>query len=201
MSFENFAPFKGRNRITPYTLWPEFCCTRLFLTRRFAVADDSKKRFEEIIKDIQFGMFTSIDADGNLRSRPMTLQSVKLNERLWFFGSSSSPLAEDLVKNSSVNVTFACPKDSSYVSVSGQATISYDRQKIEELWKPIMKAWYPDGLADPKLCLIRLDMESVEYWDSPSSKVVQLIGIAKAIIQKKEASSGELGQHVNVPIR
>ena len=161
---------------------------------------DSIKRFEEIIKDIQFGMLTTTDADGFLQSRPMTLQPTQFDGDLWFFGSNTSPLADEISENSHVNISFACPKDASFVSVSGEASLSYNKQKIEELWSPIMKAWYPEGINDPKLCLIKVYVKSAEYWDSPSSKVIQLIGIAKAIIQKKEASS-ELGKHVNVPIQ
>ena len=44
-----------------------------------------------------------------------------------------------------VCVAYANPDDQIYVSVSGAAQISRDRQKIEELWNPAYKAWFPKG--------------------------------------------------------
>jgi pyridoxamine 5'-phosphate oxidase like protein len=56
-----------------------------------------------------------------------------------------------------------------------------DRQKIEELWNPIYKAWFPKGLEDPDLALLKVEVQEAEYWDTPSGKMVQLIGFVKAI--------------------
>src|SRR6476620_8533715 len=83
------------------------------------------------------------------------------------------------------------PDDNRYVSVFGRAEVSHDRAKMEELWNPIHKAWFPDGLADPNICLIRVRVEEAEYWDAPSSTLVQLAGFAKALVTGKEADYGE----------
>lgn len=66
-----------------------------------------------------------------------------------------------------------------------------DKARAKELWNPIYKAWFPDGLDDPNLALIRVDVDQAEYWDSPNSKVVQLAGFVKAIVTGQRAEGGE----------
>ena len=63
--------------------------------------------------------------------------------------------------------------------------------EIEKLWSPILKAWFPEGLEDPSLCLLKIPVEQAEYWDAPSSKIVQLFGMVKAIATGQEADYGE----------
>lgn len=149
---------------------------------------DDVARFSKILEDIQFAMLTTVSAkDGTLRSRPMTLQQAEFNGDLWFFAGRSSAPAEDLRENSQVNLAFADVKANSYMSVTGQGEVVLDAKKAEELWNPLLKAWFPKGLQDPELCLIKVRVESADYWDSPSSAVVQLIGFAKAIVTGKPA--------------
>jgi hypothetical protein len=57
-----------------------------------------------------------------------------------------------------------------------------DRGKMEALWRPQYRAWFPDGLDDPDLGLLKVSIEAAEYWDSPSSPVVHLIGLARAVL-------------------
>ena len=60
-----------------------------------------------------------------------------------------------------------------------------DRGKMKELWSPLHKAWFPKGLDDPNIELLRIDVDRAEYWDAPSSAVVQLFGFAKAMLTGK----------------
>lgn len=157
------------------------------------------QHFAKLIKDIRFCMFTTRNnKDGIMQSRPMTLQETEFDGELWFFGSRTSDLVEQINSDPSVSLSFSNPKDSSYVSAYGTATVSFSREKAEELWNPLFKAWYPKGLDDPKLCLIKVKVQSAEYWESPSSTIVKLVGFARAIIQGKEADS--IGKHGNLTI-
>lgn len=135
------------------------------------------QRFSKLIKDIPFVMLTTINNDDEtLRSRPMTLQKAEFEGDLWFFAARTSPACLDIEENPKVNLAFAEPKDTAFVSATGIAEVVFDKEKATELWNPIYKAWFPEGLEDPELCLIRVVVESADYWDAPSSKVVQGIG-------------------------
>lgn len=144
-----------------------------------------------LIKDIDFAMLTTVDTDGVLRSRPMSTQKTEFYGDLWFFTSDKTHKTEEIEKDNRVNLSYAKPDDNVYVSVSGTASVVKDRTKMEELWNPILKAWFPDGLDTPGICLLRVNVEQAEYWDSPSSTIVQIAGFVKAMVTGSSADGGE----------
>ena len=151
---------------------------------------ESIGKLNELINDIQFVMLTTMDG-GVLRSRPMQTQEFEFDGDLWFFTSLKTHKTEEIERDNRVNVAYAAPDDNTYVSVSGTASIVQDKAKIEELWNPILKAWFPEGLDDPNLCLLKVSVEQAEYWDSPSSTIVQIAGFVKALVTGQSAKGGE----------
>jgi general stress protein 26 len=154
------------------------------------------KKLWALIKDVKVAMMTTAEPDGALHSRPMATQEREFDGDLWFFTSINSAKVNEVRQNQHVNLSYADPDDNQYVSVSGTAQIVRDRQKTEELWSPIHRAWFPKGIDDPELALIRVAVDKAEYWDSPSSTMVQLIGFVKAMASGKryEADAGEHGK-------
>jgi general stress protein 26 len=160
-------------------------------------SEDDFAKLTTLIKDIKFSMLTTIAPDGTLQSRPMTTQNKTFDGTLWFFTGLSNSFIENLDGQREVNVSYAKPGDMEFVSVSGTASVSLDRAKMQELWSDLYKAWYPQGLNDPNLCLLRIEVSSAEYWDTPSGKVVQLLGFLKAIATGERAHPGGHG-HVDL---
>jgi general stress protein 26 len=158
-------------------------------------SDDIGKLWS-LIKDIKVAMMTTAEPDGTLHSRPMATQEREFDGDLWFFTSIKSAKVDEVRQNQHVNLSYADPDDNRYVSVSGTAQIVRDRRKTEELWSPIHRAWFPKGIDDPELALIRVSVDRAEYWDVSSSAMVQLIGFVKAMASGKryEADRGEHGE-------
>ncbi len=154
---------------------------------------ESIKKVRELIKDINIAMLTTVDF-GLLRSRPMATQQAEFDGDLWFMTSSETHKTEEIQKDPRVSVAYAAPNTNTYVSISGTAQIVNDRQKIEELWNPIYKAWFPKGLDDPTICLLKVSVEQAEYWDSPSSTLVQIAGFVKAMVTGERADGGDHGK-------
>jgi len=148
------------------------------------------EKIRELTHGIDFCMLTTMDGD-HLRSRPMSTQEFEFDGDLWFFTSDNTHKIDEIEKHKRVNVAYSKPDDNVYLSLSGRAEVVKDRAKIEELWSPILKAWFPEGLDDPHLCLLKIPVEQAEYWDAPSSKIVQLFGMVKAIATGQEADYGE----------
>lgn len=153
--------------------------------------DESVKKLGEMIEDIDFAMLTTAEEDGTLRSRPMSTQQVEFNGDLWFFTRADSPKVEEIEQERHVNVSYAKPEAQRYVSVSGRARLVRDPEKIRELWKPVLRAWFPKGLDDPDLALLKVSVEQAEYWDSPSSTMMHLIGFVKALATGQSYDPGE----------
>ena len=78
-----------------------------------------------------------------------------------------------------------------YVSITGVAKLVRDRKKIEELWKPEFKMWFPEGKDDPEVALLRINLEKAEYWDSLSSTVAYALSFVSSLVTGKQPDFGE----------
>lgn len=153
--------------------------------------EENIKKLAELVADVQFAMLTTVHEDGTLRARPMAVPKNEFDGELWFFTKKDSPKVDEIEREHEVNVSFSRPDKQHYISMSGAATVSRDRRKMEELWNPAYTAWFPDGLDDPQICLLRVKVSQAEYWDSPNSVIVHLIGLAKAAVTGEQAKVGE----------
>ena len=95
---------------------------------------DMIAKVKHLIKDIKFAMLTTEAEDGVLHSRPMATQESVSDGTLWFFTAVSSGKVSELGWNPSVNLSYAEPSATRYVSVSGDAKVVNDRAKMEQLW-------------------------------------------------------------------
>ena len=103
---------------------------------------------------------------------------------MWFFTGKSSGKVAEIQHDQHVNLSYADPGDNRYVSISGRAEVVDDKAKEKELWNPFIKAWFPKGLEDPELTLLKVKVEAAEYWDAPASTMVNLV-LAKAVLAGK----------------
>ncbi len=151
------------------------------------------EKLRELTKDITFCMLSTRDSAGRIHSRPMTMQQTEFDGDLWFLTGKSTGKTGEIARDQQVNVSFADPGSSKYVSVSGSANVVDDRAKAKELWNPAYMVWFPKGLDDPELTLLHVSIEAAEYWDSPNGVVTYLMGFIKA------ATTGErpdkIGDH------
>jgi general stress protein 26 len=158
-------------------------------------------KLAEVIRNIKYTMFTTVGEEGSLISRPMATQKIdetKFDGKLWFFTDINSPKVFNIAKDQHVNLAYIASGDQKYVSVSGRARIVMDKEKMKELWTPFMKAWFPEGIDDPNISLLCVDVDTAELWDSPTSQVVQLAGMAKALGARKHYNGGQRQHHLDV---
>jgi general stress protein 26 len=154
--------------------------------------EDDLQKLREMVKDIDFCMLTTVDEKGDLHSRPMSSNGdIDANGDIWFFTGVSSLKVSEIAKLPKVNISFADPDNQHYVSISGTAELVRDRGKIEELWRPEFKLWFPQGKDDPEVALLRVRLEKAEYWDSPSSTIGFALNFVSSLVTGKEADHGE----------
>lgn len=150
---------------------------------------NGQAKVAELASDIKFAMLTTVDADGELVSRPMAHQEVEADSDLWFFSSRDSRKVEHVKANPHVAVTLA--SSSSWVSINGSAAVVDDVEKAQELWSADMEAWFPQGPEDPSIVLIKVTGETAEYWDGPGGRVSSVLSLAKSKLTGKRYSGGE----------
>ena len=147
------------------------------------------EKLKSLLKGVRICMMTTRDAHDNLRSRPMVLQETEIDGDLWFFTARHSGKVNEIGGDSRVNI--AVIDGHTYISISGNASLVDDRKKAAELWSPAVKAWFPKGLEDPEVFLIKVTIEQAEYWDNPGGMVTTLIAYVESLATGRRPDVGE----------
>lgn len=142
--------------------------------------DLAQDKVVEIMRDERFCMLTSVGAadEGRLHSHPMTPQEITEDGDVWFFVDATSEQAANVEAQKRVNLAFS--DGSTWLSVAGHASLRQDRAKIEELWNPVVEAWFPDGPDSAQVALLHVEADSAEYWDSPGGRVATALAFVKS---------------------
>jgi general stress protein 26 len=151
-------------------------------------------KLSELLEDTSVAMLTTFDeAEGLLKSRPMSPLEMCEQGAIWFLTDPNSNKVKHLQV---MNLGFSNESDSTYVSISGHGEIVDDRAKIESLWTPFARPWFPEGVDSSNLALLKFIPHSAEFWDAPNSKMVRMLAMAASIVASKPIGTGEHG-HLN----
>lgn len=162
---------------------------------------ESAKKIEELydlIEGIEIAMFTTRRPDGSLVSRPMATQHHAEGADLWFVTDLTTHKLEELRFDSHVNISYYKDRTREWVSVSGTARVSQEREKIRQLWRPDWKAWFSgDGehsgtAEDPRIALILVDADSVIYMVQNKPTPLVLFEVARGIMTGKTPDVGDV---------
>jgi general stress protein 26 len=144
----------------------------------------------KLIDGIEVAMVTTRRDDGHLVSRPMQTQRRTTGTDLWFMTNVESEKFEELARDPHVNLAYYKDRTREWVSVSGHAILSRDRDLIDSLYQPDWKAWLGDtgdgkrdgSPHDPRIGLILVEADSVVYSKSDRPAPLVLFQIVKAMI-------------------
>lgn len=145
------------------------------------VNQEAVDKIREMIDHTKVCFFTTHLDESPLPTRPMFTQEVDNEGNIWFFSDDDSEKNLDIKDDSRVQLLYANPSKSEFLSVYGHAMISRDRTKIEELWSPMAKAWFKGGKDDPSLSIIQVIPDEAYYWDTKNNKMVSLLKIITSI--------------------
>jgi general stress protein 26 len=147
-----------------------------------------RTQLSTLIEGFTAAMLTTHDDQGALVGRPMTPLEMDPTGAIWFFTDAQSEKAQHL---HSANLSFANADEATYVSISGRGELHFDRARIEKLWTPFAKPWFPNGPSSEHLALLKFVPASAEYWDAPNSKMVRMFAMAASIVAAKPMMLGE----------
>ena len=132
----------------------------------------------EIMKGDRFCMLTSVGDAGRLHAHPMTPQEITDEGDVWFFIDATSHQAANITAEKRVNVSFS--DGSTWLSVAGHGTLSRDQAKIDQLWNPMVEAWFPAGKDADNVSLLHDEAAAAATWDSPGGRVASARAFAKS---------------------
>jgi general stress protein 26 len=156
---------------------------------------NNKDKVKELVSRSRVGMLGTMEA-GFIRFRPMSHVDIDDDGNIWFFTSKDSWKAEDIQRNPTVQLIYINEGDSLYLTIEGTAHLSYDTQRMKELFNPFVKAWFPKGLKDPSLALLAVHPQEMEYWANDDSKVLTYLKVLLAAATGSQPSVGNHGKLV-----
>ena len=139
-------------------------------------SDDAKKKIKELTGSTKTCFFcTHITAGQPFSTRPMSVQKFDDDGNFWFLSSNDSHKNEEVNSDHSVQLLFQGSSYSDFLNIYGNATISEDKEKIKELWEPILKTWFTGGVDDPRISVIKVEPTEGYYWDNKHGNAVAFV--------------------------
>lgn len=130
-------------------------------------------RIKDTVKKAQTCFFcTGSSVVGSDGIRPMNVRKVDDEGTLWFLSADDSHKNLELEGNSAVVLLFQGSPHSDFLQVKGHASVSRDKSKIKELWEPVLKTWFTEGVDDPRITVIKVTPTEGYYWDNKHGNMV-----------------------------
>lgn len=140
---------------------------------------EALEKIKELISQSETCFFCTEPATGPSKGvRPMNIQQVDDNSNLWILMANDSHTHEEIALNPRVKLYFQGSKHSDFLYLTAEATIQNDREKIKELWNPILKTWFTEGENDPRIAVVKVSPDTGYYWDNKHGNMVAGIKMA-----------------------
>ncbi len=158
--------------------------------------DEAVAKVRQLLPSFTAAIFVTGVASGHeLHSRPLALQGDPsvFGGTLWFFADDRSPKVYELAVDTKVALFFQNDSETHYLQLNGTASLSKDKSKMRELYTPMVKTWFPGGLEDPHLTLIRFDASDGAFWESPGGAWQVAAAFATSLVTGRPGKSGRSG--------
>jgi general stress protein 26 len=153
-------------------------------------------KLKKMVDDVKYCFFsTDLKNEDEPTSTVMTAQTVDDEGNIWFFSGIDSDRNRDIKANKKVQLYFSCPEKNTYLTVIGDASIIIDKAKFAELWNPLLKIWFKDGIEDKNISLLKVETNTANYWDIEGGKMINFFKMVAAAItgsQVNESSQGTI---------
>ena len=131
------------------------------------MADDHEIE-DEFWSELKNSPFLMLGIEGarDGATQPMTAQFEDQDRAagmVWIFTAKDHDLTRAIGQSNRAIGSYSAKGHDLFASLRGTLTIVNDRETIDRLWNPIVAEWY-EGKDDPKLALIRFDIEDAKIW-------------------------------------
>jgi general stress protein 26 len=158
--------------------------------------DPAIAKARQLLQSFPTTMFVTRTADGlELHMRPVAMQGDPsvFGGTLWFFADDRSRKVREIEAHSQVWLMFQNDQNRCYLQLTGTAAAVRDRPKMRELYTTMLKTWFPDGLGDPHLTLIRFDASGGAFWENPGGALQVLAAFTKSVLTGRPGKGGNAG--------
>jgi general stress protein 26 len=155
-------------------------------------SESAISKMKELAKEITTCMFGTYE-NSKFFTRPMSTQQVDDEGNLWFLSDRDSEKNNQIEYDDRVELIYSQGNEK-FLSIHGTASISYDKEKIKELWQPLAKIWFTEGVDDPRISVIKVSFSDGYYWNTKHGKMVEIAIMAAALVSGKTMDDGIEGK-------
>ena len=156
--------------------------------------DAAFEKVKALLAYFPIAFMVTVD-DGNFTARPIGVvgDHAKFDGTLWFITDKRSRKVAAIENGATTTLLFQNDKEGAYMHLTGRAAVVEDRARLEELYTTLQRTWFPKGLDDPDITLVKFAVEEGNYWDSHDSYLRLAFAFAKSIVTGEPGKSGNAG--------
>lgn len=150
----------------------------------------------DTLEDIRAGML-GVSGSGQ-HMQPMTHFLDRKTHTLWFITSRETDLVRAVGTGDRAHFTLMDEDEGFYACMSGTIRQSDDRAKLEELWSPMVSAWFEGGPEDPDAVLLHMALTEAAVWRNTAGALKFGVEMARALARSDKQP--DIGEHAVVPL-
>ena len=156
--------------------------------------EDALTKIRELLK--QFPIAFMVTAQDNaIVARPIGVvgDHAAFDGSLWFITDRRSRKVQAIQGGATTALLFQNDREGAYLHLTGRAVVVEDAERLKQLYTPVQRTWFPDGLDDPHMTLLRFDASTGNYWDGHASMLRLAFALAKSVMTGTPGASGNAG--------
>lgn len=145
----------------------------------------SLEAVRERVDDVRVAMVATLERNGTVTSRPLTVQRIDEDGTVWFLVARDADWLDD---GQQVDVALV-DEGRTWVSVAGTADYDASDTAVEDLWDKASAQFFDDR---SRATAMRVRARTWSYWAAPN-RIAQVFQFAKAFVTDDTADSGTSG--------
>ena len=161
--------------------------------KELLTGDAALEKLRKLLAEFPIALMVTV-SNGEVTARPIGIVGdEEFDGSLWFITDKRSRKVAAIESGATTTLLFQNDKNGDYLQLTGRASVVDDRATLERLYTTLQRTWFPKGLDDPNITLVRFDADGGNYWDSHDSYVRLAVAFAKSIVSGEPGKSGNAG--------
>jgi general stress protein 26 len=153
--------------------------------------EDPRAAIFETMDDVRAGMLGLTGSKDGMQ--PMTHFPDEDAGVIWFISSTKTSLVSGIGQGAPAGYCLIGKDHDVHASILGTLSQVKDQAKLEELWSPMVGAWFKGGPDDPSVALLCFKPERAEVWASDVGALRFGYEMARATVD--DGHQPDLGTH------
>jgi len=156
--------------------------------------EDALTKIRELLKQFPVAFMVTVRGP-EVAARPIGIvgDHGAFDGSLWFITDRRSRKVQAIQSGATTALLFQNDREGAYLHLTGQASVVENPEKLREFYTPVQRAWFPDGVDDPHITLLRFDATTASYWDGHASILRLAAAFAKSVLTGAPGTSGHAG--------